>query len=344
MTKYVLTSNFCKGYNHAGPKAKEDINYFLEKEGYHPLVLKLPTKRLSKLTYSLFKLPHLFKKETVNEIVFQYPLYSVFLTKEIIKTIRKKTNAKIIMIVHDYESLRKYKGDPHFLKDETQIFNAVDCLIIHTLPMKQKMKANGIQTPMVVLKLFDYLNTYPLFLDTLYDHSICFAGNLEKSTFLTKLHLIQCYAYLFGIAPAKHYPQNVKYEGAYPANQLPKYLKGDFGLVWDGASLDEKAKDCGTYAYYQRYNAPHKASLYLSCGMPLIVADEAALSSLVRQYHIGLIVSSLDNLNGILLQLSQKEYKVMKENAIKLGKKLRNGMMIKTALQQAERIVSERSE
>jgi hypothetical protein len=39
---YVLTSVIDKGSKHAGPKAKEDIEYFLAKEGYHDLTLALP--------------------------------------------------------------------------------------------------------------------------------------------------------------------------------------------------------------------------------------------------------------------------------------------------------------
>ena len=43
-----------------------------------------------------------------------------------------------------------------------------------------------------------------------------------------------------------------------------------WGLVWDGAKLD--SGDTGLD--YERFNQPHKISLYLACGLPLIVWSE----------------------------------------------------------------------
>ena len=234
MTNYVLTSDIYKGYKHAGPKAKSDINHFLGEVGYQILDLNLPTKRLQKLGYRIWKLPRLFRGCDAEKIIFQYPMYTVFLTKAIIQTIRKQTSAKLILVVHDYEAIRKYKGNQRFFKDEVEIFNAADCLIVHSQAMKNKMKKNGVITPMVVLGVFDYYNPQKMVTNHHYQHSMCFAGNLEKSSFLTKLKLKNSHVYLFGIDPANNYPQNVFYEGVYQAEDLPSHLKGDFGLVWDG--------------------------------------------------------------------------------------------------------------
>ena len=44
MTNYVLTSDIYKGYKHAGPKAKADINQFIGEVGYQIVDLDLPIK------------------------------------------------------------------------------------------------------------------------------------------------------------------------------------------------------------------------------------------------------------------------------------------------------------
>ncbi|WP_407455542.1 galactofuranosyltransferase [Ligilactobacillus aviarius] len=338
MTNYVLTSDIYKGYKHAGPKAKADINQFLGEVGYQILDLDLPIKRIQKLGYRIFKLPHLFKDKNADKIIFQYPMYTVFLTKAIIKEVRRQTNAKLIFVIHDYEAIRKYKGNQKFFKDEVAIFNAADCLIVHSQAMKDKMRQNGVTTPMVILGAFDYYNPQKLVENHEYHQSICFAGNLEKSSFLTKLKLQHSHAYLFGMDPAPEYPANISYEGLYQAEELPKYLKGDFGLVWDGTSLDGNG---GIYADYQHYNAPHKTSLYLSSGMPVIVWKQAAISKFILNEHVGIAVDTLENLDETLQNISADEYFELQANAQKLAAKLRNGMMIKNAIHQAEEIIDQ---
>ena len=57
----------------------------------------------------------------------------------------------------------------------------------------------------------------------------------------------------------------------------------NFGLVWDGTSLD----GCnGRYGEYLKFNNPHKTSLYLSCGIPVIIWKEAALADFVEEHKV----------------------------------------------------------
>lgn len=339
MANYVLTSDIYKGYKHAGPKAKADINYFLKGSGWKILDLNLPIKRIDKLIYRFTKLPRLFKDKKVDNVVFQYPMYSVFLTKAIIKAVRKQTNANLIFVVHDYESIRKYKGDQTFFKNEVEIFNSVDCLIVHSTAMKEKMRASGVTTKMVILGVFDYYNPQPLIENSSYDHSICFAGNLEKSSFLEKLKLKRSHMYLFGMDPASKYPENISYEGLYQAEELPRYLKGDFGLVWDGTSLSGEG---GIYADYQRYNAPHKTSLYLSSGIPVIVWEKAAVSDFIKKHNVGITIDDLNTLEERLFKITPTQYNEMSSNARKLAQKLRDGSMIKNAIKEAQLEIEKR--
>jgi hypothetical protein len=58
----------------------------------------------------------LFKNKKIKKVVFQYPIYSVYLTKKIIAAIRKNTQAKVVIMIHDIESIRVYNGQENFLK------------------------------------------------------------------------------------------------------------------------------------------------------------------------------------------------------------------------------------
>lgn len=328
--KYILTSVIDKDSKNAGPKAKYDIDLILEQQGYQKLDLHLPTSRIQKIEYVLFKLKQVFKtKKAAQEIVFQYPIYSMFLTKQIIKTIRRYTQAKIYFIIHDIETLRGEQGNQRFARDERYVFNQVDGLIVHNQKMQNWLKDQGITTKMVNLNLFDYLNEQPIYEKTTYQASICYAGNLQKANFLKKLQFQQVNCYLFGNQQADSYPAKIVYQGAYHPDELPKYLTQNFGLIWDGDSLQTCT---GLFGEYTKYNAPHKTSLYLSCGMPVIVWSQAGIAPFIEENQVGLVIDDLTKLEEVLTNLSIQDYIVLKQNALQIAKKLRAGYFITTAL------------
>lgn len=336
MSKYILTIEDPKK-NNAGPKAKEDILYFLEQEGFERLPLKLDLDpedtsfkaKLHKLYLGKIYIPRVLKKVKAEMILLQYPIYSTYLTNILIATIRKYTDAKLYLVIHDVETLRLFKDDHEFVANELQIFNEVDGIIDHNKKMHAWLQAQGIKTPIVDLGLFDYHN--PIKLDETYtfDRSVVFAGNLEKSKFLTKLAEVDFQMKLFGPNPATSYPANAEYLGVHTPEELPKYLTQNFGLVWDGTSLTE----CdGIFGEYTKYNDPHKASLYLSSGLPIIVWQKAAIADFVITNNLGFAVESLHDISKRLETMNSEEYSTMKKNAVALAEKLRRGYFIKTAV------------
>ena len=106
---------------------------------------------------------------------------------------------------------------------------------------------------------------------------------------------------------------------------IPSKLKADFGLVWDGDSVDTCAGDTGRYLLY---NNPHKFSLYLASGLPVIVWEKSAVSEFVRQYGIGLIVSSLNEIGKRVRNLSIDEYKQMLSRVAKISADIRSGKFL----------------
>ncbi|MFM9597209.1 hypothetical protein ACKI1O_48610, partial [Streptomyces scabiei] len=92
-------------------------------KGYRNLLLHIPKSKIRKIVYSFFELHKVFHNLKADIIAFQYPIYSLFLTKRIIKAIRRHTNAKLVLIVHDVESLRLFNDNSNHKKKETELFN-----------------------------------------------------------------------------------------------------------------------------------------------------------------------------------------------------------------------------
>ena len=101
---------------------------------------------------------------------------------------------------------------------------------------------------------------------------------------------------------------------------------GDFGLVWDGESLDECS---GIYGKYLLYNNPHKLSLYLSSGKPVIVWKQSALAPFVEENGLGVAVGSLAELENLDLRANYESYK---KNVMEMKKKLGSGYYLTQAI------------
>lgn len=338
MTRVILSSVVGKKNQDAGPKAKNDIEKILVDQGYERLNLEISRNKFAKLLYSFYGINRLFKGEDPDEIVFQYPIYSVFLTKKFVKAIRKYTHAKLVFIVHDVEALRGYFEDPKFYKNEIDIFNSTDGMIVHNRKMREWLVDNGVQVPMVELGIFDYINPQPIVKSAEFNKSLCFAGNLveKKAGFIQNLPWVKVHINVFGPNPLGNYPSCVNYCGVYPSDELPLYMKENFGLIWDGNSI----RSCeGIYGQYMQYNAPHKTSLYLSSGMPIIVWKKAAVAEFIEKGKLGITVEDLSKLDGVLESLTQEDYTEMKNNALAIAQKLREGFYITTAMSKVHKVI-----
>lgn len=331
-SKNYVISVYDAHKNDAGSKAKADIDKFLQKNGVNIIYkdFNLSTDllgKLRKIKYKYIDIPNMIKNHTMNNIIIQYPIYSSFLYTSLIKNIRKYTQAKVYLIIHDIESLRLFKTNQDYIKDEIKLLNEVDGIVSHNPKMHQWLIEQGISIPIVDLEIFDYINPQPI--NDSYDNptSVCFAGNLKKADFLQKISFP---INVYGPNPKQSYPDCVKYMGQYTPDELPKYLNTAFGLVWDGTST---TKCDGVFGEYMKYNNPHKVSLYLSSGLPVIIWKEAALADFIINNNLGLAVDSLDALPEILSSLSEKEYLKMKNNVINVATDLRSGKYTLSSLE-----------
>ncbi|MCC7666551.1 sugar transferase [Liquorilactobacillus satsumensis] len=329
MNKYVI-SMYDKGQNEAGPKAKVDVVRFLQNDGFTGIEFYFNGRRkaeLMSIIQTLWDIPHRLRPLPLEVVLFQYPAFNERTNKKIVTQVRKQANSKLFYLLHDVEALRLRRNDKLFLQKEINFFNQSDGLIVHNDKMLGWLKENGVVKPMVSLQLFDYDNPQPLLEGRPFDRSMCFAGNLGKASFLNKLQLNHSLE-LFGPNQQASYQQNIHYCGSYSPEVLPQKLTQNFGLIWDGSSLE---KCDGVFGEYLRYNDPHKASLYLSSGLPVIIWKEAALAEFVRRHGLGLVISNLHELDASLEAVSQDEYQRLCANVRKIAQKLRTGQFIRQA-------------
>lgn len=332
MNKGIITVKEKTRENSAGPKAKEDIETVLTDSSFRKINFFINSKsKLQKFLVAKVKVSKTLQKDNSDEYVLQYPTYSKIVIKEILKYINKN-NKRLIIIVHDVEALRREINDKSYIEREINTFNMADGLIVHNDLMLEWLKKHGVKKPMVSLEIFDYLSPH-YELKRQFDKSICFAGNLAKANFLTKLQFNKVKLHVFGPNPAKKYNQNIIYDGQYTPEELPKHLKYNFGLVWDG----DKVNECsGTFGRYTMYNNPHKVSLYLSSGMPVIIWRKAAMSRFIEENDLGLTINSLNELENKLSNLSEADYQQMLTNVNKISEKLHAGHFTKTAVKKIE--------
>ena len=123
------------------------------------------------------------------------------------------------------------------------------------------------------------------------------------------------------------------YKGFVRSDDLIATAQGDFGLVWDGFSVDACTGDFGEYL---KYNNPHKTSLYIRCELPVIIWDQAALAAFVRNNGIGICVASLAELDSVLEGLTSEQYAVMKRNVAVISERLSAGYYIRKALSEVK--------
>ncbi len=338
-----------KKRNTAGAKAPADISKICDTMGMERFGMPMFPAEKGKLYQKLwlmfvgtFYWLKLEKKiQRGDRIIYQHPMYGNRVALKFVPRIRKKKKCKFIVLIHDLESLRKgiegvikNNEKTNFIADNL-LLEQFDYVICHNEYMKKYLIRQGFDaTKIICLEIFDYLSDYVPEKNDKEKMSIAIAGNLAagKSEYIYKLlnNSSAIRIHLYGINfDRTQCKSNAIYHGSFSPEELPKYLKGSFGLVWDGASAESCVGNTGEYL---RYNNPHKTSLYLSSGIPVIVWKEAAIADFVLKNHCGIAVKSLYDIEKVLSDITFSEYDEMKKNAEKIGKKMKNGFFTKKAI------------
>ena len=334
-----------------GNKARLDIVRIADDMGFCPLRIGAPFVSVVKKTDMLKKAllrPVMYyawfralrRVHRGDVILLQVPLtYNIALIAPMLSAVKKR-GVRIIAVLHDLDFLQKAgsigKTDRKSLKfrREMLLLKCCDRIIVHNAKMKELMADHlGFAGDRLVdLGIFDYLQEERSAGKSAGScEGVVFAGNLSevKSGFLYCLPPEPDFELYGANYRGKEAGSNVHYHGAFRPEELPEVLSGRYALVWDGNSCDTCAGPSGNYL---KYNNPHKTSLYLSLGLPVIIWKEAALAGFILERRCGVAVQSLNGLSDLLQSIDAPKYAEMKNAAETEGERLRSGFYTKRAL------------
>ena len=315
----------------AGNKAKTDNEDTLAEMG--AINLGLPrTIRNSKILaffldlIGIIRACILLQKDDV--LFLQYPVKKYF---SFLCHVAHLKGARTVSLIHDLGSFRRKKLT---IQKEINRLSNSDYIIASNEKMKGWLEEHGLQKPVGALGLFDYRSESkcPEEVTEREQVKVVYAGalSMKKNSFLIELskalnhwQLLVC-GNKEGLQGLQNNPL-ITYQGFVPSEEFIKHIDADFGLVWDGDSLDGCS---GEYGQYLKWNSPHKVSFYLRAGLPLIIWKEAAVAPIIEEAGAGITISSLKELDGKLANLTPEQKKEMKKQAVNLAQKLNKGRFL----------------
>lgn len=331
--KIIITASAEKTENseNAGSKAREDLEEILSSYNFEKK--EVPLYRYQQMRHC--KLKYLYKKifsildflgffltlEKGSILFFHWPLGNVKKYSSLAVHLKKYKKLQLLCAVHDINSLR-VQG--HFSLEEADQLNLYDILIVHNEKMKKLCKEKGIRKAHIyVLGIFDYCMKNKEVPRHHFSPELAIAGNLskEKAEYLTRLPEGCLIYHLYGRGYTGNETEHVCWHGAFSPDILADIIEGSFGLVWDGNNISV----CSGWGEYLRYNNPHKLSLYLASGLPVIIWEEAAMADWIKNRNLGFTVKSLEQLDEKLREITSEDYEKMAANARKTGTALRQG-------------------
>lgn len=261
-----------------------------------------------------------------GDVLFlQYPVkkYFVFLCRA-----AHAHGAKVVSLIHDLGSSRRKALT---VQQEIDRLNHSDVVIASNNVMAQWLKDNGLKSKVCGLGFMSYLtDSRPVPRSASGQLTVCYAGalNRRKNSFIEKLSSIKhpfdmhIYGNLNELADSVEANPHLFAHGSKPSDDFIGDSDGDFGLVWDGDSLDACTGDFGEYL---RLNTPHKCSFYIVAGKPLIVWKQSAMAPLVESLGLGFAINSLEEVQPLLKDISPEQLANMRGNVAKVAQSLTTG-------------------
>lgn len=335
----------------AGVKARDDLEVVFREKNMQPLEIpshQSEREQAGKVSKFLWHLrarrawSRCTGKLKNGDVLFlQFPpVERTFLMGGVVRAMQKR-GVRVVLFIHDLEILRRgRRSDVSIVSKlplwllEVNVLKRADRIVAHNPSMKDYLVEMGIPAERICsLEIFDYLipgyethepprtgRELPVIIaGTLRPHKAGYAYHLPGSVRFD----------LYGVGYEGEERDNIRYHGSFPPDELPYAMSGSFGLVWDGAEAETCA---GVYGEYLRINNPHKTSLYLASGFPVIVWKEAALAPFVREYGVGIETESLTDLDRVLASVTEEDYAAMCRRTAELSAKLRSGYFASRAI------------
>ena len=335
--KYYIKIQIGESKN-ASSKAVNDCNQILEQYGIKALNMELKTQgnKYIKKINNYLQVKKIDRVESNSLVFVPHPIYLNKKYMDILKDAKKMKHIQLAFLVHDLESLRKMfpEMEDSFNYMDKMMYELADYVIAHNRSLKQYLIDQGIDEITIYnLPIFDYLTGHnPDDKSVRFAKTLNVAGNLDsnKCQYIKGLNnldqsvKVNLYGLNFNQDALKS--KSVHYMGAFPADDIPAQLTEGFGLVWDGDTIAGCAGDTGNYL---RFNNPHKLSLYLVSGIPVVIWSQAAEAQFVKEHQVGIIVDSVEDFAEAFDCLSEAQYNQMVLNSKKISRELRSGTYLK---------------
>ena len=341
-------------------KAPTDAYSILDSMGSEPMaftmrevagssVIMRAVRRLVKETTSAFFWVHALMRISYNAtLVVQYP--NRLLKKQsclFITLLRLIKRVRPVILIHDIPNHEHMTSVSDIVapKDFLNEMLVYDKIIAHNEVMIDWFVHEGIRrSKLVNLEIFDYLiNGTFIPSSALNIGKVIIAGNLSlnKAGYLKALKDIKGVDWeIFGgpFNQEQCMGGSVRYCGMRTPDELPRCLAGGFGLVWDGPLADSCV---GGWGAYLMINNPHKMSLYLASGIPVVTWAKAAQSNFVLKNGVGFVVDNIAQIASKIKNLTEDQYIEMQRNAQAIGLKLRSGYYLRRAIESCDEDLSE---
>jgi hypothetical protein len=304
---------------HGGTKARSDIYEICSRLG----IRSVPTGgngAVGKAKNLISALSHaLFGK--VDYYIFNFP------TINPVAALAMRTFAirhRVVLIVHDIDQERAVEPTQGL-----SILNlASACLYSGSLSKIPMVR--DVSSPRVHIRCWDYItDRVPQPWST--GPGVMFAGNLneDKSPWLYDSSRKTPLFIAGRNYNAERGTKTDTFLGHFDPNipNFPENIR--WGLVWDGDSPHTLS---GPTGLYQRYNQPHKFSLYLAAGIPVICHKDAAVAALVKQWKVGLCVNSIDEIPDAIKSLDSVDEAAIRDGVAEISQKIRAGYFLSEAL------------
>ncbi|MDT2806871.1 sugar transferase [Vagococcus lutrae] len=256
-------------------------------------------------------------------VILQLPTWnSLEFEQALVNKLKSYRNVKIAIYLHDVVPLQ-FKSNYYLMAPYIELFNQVDCLIVPSENMKNRLIEEGLTIENIIIQqMWDHPIAYDLS-KTTFKREIHFAGNAEKFDF------VKDWA---GDIPLKVYSnpigedlnEKTTYLGWHSDAALVSHLsEGGFGLVWtENPDIQEYFALCNSY----------KLGTYLAAGIPVIVPRNLSNAQLIKDHQLGYIVDSLEEADTIVAKIDTEEYEMLKENVANFAFLLRTGQFTKKVL------------
>lgn len=271
-------------------------------KSYKGTSIKSKILRLTSLLLGMAKFAiKTFKNDDAVFLLIPYNLPLKWLFYNIV--LHKKINLYLIMI-----DLSKARDERINDEQEKKVCNKAKAIMAQTELMKNEMISRGYSFKIDKNKIF-ISHFWPIFTKlqpigkSSFGDSIAFSGALYKAPFASML------------------PELDK-RLQFVVNPQFRMITEDWGLVWDGKSVDTCS---GEYGDYMKIVYPYKASLYLASNRPLIVWKESGIADFVIENHLGIAIGSLYEIHDAIHSLTDYDKKLILQSVATFCNIIRTG-------------------